>query len=180
MLAMAAVLIMASGCSAQSKTQNENTMKSVIFYFSCSGNTERAAKELGRVVDAPVIRLEPVEPYTAADLDWEADNARCNSEHKDPASRPALRPVDFDFASVDTVFVGFPIWWYMEPRIINTFFDNYDTQLKGKAIYPFCTSGESPVTDADKSLKKGYPNLDIKAGLRFPASKEEILRWIGK
>ena len=83
-----------------------------------------------------------------------------------------------DFAKVDTVIVGFPIWWHEEPAVIRTFFDDYAAQLKGKVIYPFCTSYESPVSDADKSLKEGYPQLYIKPGLRLPASQEAIKKWI--
>lgn len=83
-----------------------------------------------------------------------------------------------NFDEVDTVFIGFPIWWHEEPAIIRTFLDNYKEQLKGKVLYPFCTSYESPMSEADVMLRKGYPDYNWKTGLRLPAKPEEIRKWI--
>ena len=92
--------------------------------------------------------------------------------------RPAIKPIDIDFTKVDTVFVGFPIWWHEEPAVIRTFLDNYGEQLRDKVIFPFCTSYESPMSEADATLKKGYSSLKIRKGLRLPAKAEEIKKWI--
>lgn len=99
-------------------------------------------------------------------------------EHLNQSLRPQLRPVDINFAEVDTVFVSFPIWWHEEPAIIRTFLDDYHDQLKGKVLYPFCTSYESPMSEADATLCKGYPDLNWKNGLRLPAKPDQIKAWI--
>ena len=83
-----------------------------------------------------------------------------------------------DFSQYDTVFIGFPIWWHEEPAVIRTFLDT--TDLKGKELYPFCTSYESPMSEADATLQKGYPTLKWHTGLRLPASADKIKEWISK
>ena len=88
--------------------------------------------------------------------------------------------MDVKFADIDTVFIGFPIWWHEEPAVIRTFLDNYREQLKGKVLYPFCTSYESPMSEADATLKKGYLDLDWKTGLRLPAKPDRIKAWINQ
>lgn len=163
--------------AAQSGT-NETAMKSVIVYFTHSGNTELAAKDIAVVTGAETVRLIPEQPYSSDDVDWVNEQSRCTREHLDRSLRPAIKPVDVDFAEVDTVFVGFPIWWHEEPAVIRTFLDNYREQLKGKVLYPFCTSYESPMSEADATLRKGYPDYDWKTGLRLPASPENIRKWI--
>lgn len=158
-------------------TKTEN-MKSVIVYFTHSGNTELAAKEIANVTGAKMIRLLPEQPYTSEDIDWTVETSRCTVEHKDQSLRPAIKSVDVNFAEVDTVFIGFPIWWHEEPAVIRTFLDNYREQLKDKVLYPFCTSYESPMSEADATLKKGYPDYNWKNGLRFPADPKQIKAWI--
>lgn len=155
-------------------------MKGIIVYYSQSGNTEAAAEELARRFDMKTVRLHVVEPYSPSDLDGEDESSRCYQEYRHPERRPAIKPVDIDFSQYDTLLLGFPIWWYREPNLICTFLDTFRQQLQGKAIYPFCTSYESPVTDADKSLKKTYPDLDIKPGLRFPASPSVVSSWLAR
>ena len=153
-------------------------MKGIIVYYSQTGNTASAAKILARQFDMKTVRLRVVHEYSPSDLDGEDESSRCYREYRNPGIRPEIKPVDVNFADYDTVLLGFPIWWYREPNLICTFLDTYGSELQGKAIYPFCTSFQSPVTDADASLKRNYPNLDIKKGLRFPASEEEISEWI--
>lgn len=161
--------------------QNDsNPMKAVIVYFTHSGNTELAARDLAAVTGAPAIRLMPALPYTSEDVDWTDNQSRCTLEHLDQSLRPALKPVDIDFSEVDTVFIGFPIWWHEEPAIIRTFLDDYSSQLAGKVLYPFCTSYESPMSEADTNLQKGYPALHWKTGLRLPASPERLKAWIAE
>ena len=155
-------------------------MKGIIIYYSQSGNTGSVAKELARKFDMKTERLHVVEPYSASDLDGEDESSRCYREYRHPEMRPAIKPVDVNFADYDTILLGFPIWWYREPNLICTFLDTYGKELKGKAIYPFSTSYQSPETEADISLEKTYPDLDIKKGLRFPATAEEITEWINQ
>lgn len=180
LLAMAAVVIMSCSCTAQTQAKTNDDMKAVIVYFTHSGNTELAAKQVAEATGAPMIRLLPEQPYSSEDVDWVNEQSRCTQEHLNQTLRPAIKPVNIDFAKVDTVFVGFPIWWHEEPAVIRTFLDKYGEQLKGKVIYPFCTSYESPMSEADATLKKGYPSLNIKTGLRLPAKPEEIKKWIAQ
>lgn len=166
--------------SAAGQPENGNTMKSVIFYFTHSGNTELAAEDLAAVTGAKMIRLMPEQPYSSEDVDWVNEQSRCTREHLDQSLRPAIKPVDFNLAEVDTVFIGFPIWWHEEPAVIRTFLDNHRQQLKGKVLYPFCTSYESPMSEADAALRKGYPDLNWKTGLRLPASPAQIRTWLSR
>lgn len=176
-LTMAAVIAMSCSGTVQAQTSNNN-MESVIVYFTHSGNTELAAKQIAEVTGAKIIRLLPEQPYSSKDVDWTNERSRCTQEHLNRSLRPAIEPVEIDFAKVDTVFVGFPIWWHEEPAVIRTFLDKYGEQLKGKVILPFCTSYESPMSEADATLKKGYSALKIRKGLRLPAKSEEIKKWI--
>ena len=155
-------------------------MKGIIIYYSATGNTESVAKELAGKFDMKAVRLHVVDPYSASDLDGEDESSRCYREYRHPEMRPEIKPVDVDFADYDTILLGFPIWWYREPNLILTFLDTYGKELQGKPIYPFCTSYQSSITDADASLKQLYPGLDIKKGLRFPASTDEITKWINQ
>ncbi|MBJ2194712.1 MAG: NAD(P)H-dependent oxidoreductase [Muribaculaceae bacterium] len=182
-MAVVSVLAMSlSACASKPastpQTPTNEEMKSVIVYFTHSGNTELAAKEVAAVTGAKMIRLRPEQPYSSEDVDWVNEQSRCTQEHLNQSLRPAIKPVDINFADVDTVFVGFPIWWHEEPAVIRTFLDDYRAELKNKVIYPFCTSYESPMSEADATLRKGYPGLNIKTGLRLPAKPEQIKKWI--
>lgn len=164
--------------NAVGQPQNQNDMKSVIIYFTHSGNTELAARNLAEVTGAKIVRLLPEQPYSSEDVDWVNEQSRCTQEHLNQSLRPAIKPVDVNFAEVDTVFIGFPIWWHEEPAVIRTFLDNYRDQLKDKVLYPFCTSYESPMSEADATLRKGYPDYNWKQGLRLPATPRQIKAWI--
>ena len=179
-LVMTVAIAMSYGNTVQAQTKNDNNMKTVVVYFTHSGNTELAAKQVAEVTGARMIRLLPEQPYSSEDVNWTNKQSRCTQEHLNRSLRPAIKPIDIDFAKIDTLFVGFPIWWHEEPAVIRTFLDKYREQLKGKEILPFCTSYESPMSEADATLKKGYPSLKIKKGLRLPAKSEEIKKWISK
>lgn len=166
--------------TAPDESSNSSNMKSVIVYFTHSGNTELAAKEIAAVTGAKMLRLQPEQPYTSEDVDWVNEQSRCTREHLDQSLRPAIKPVDINFAETDTLFIGFPIWWHEEPAVIRTFLDNYKEQLSGKVLYPFCTSYESPMSEADTTLRRGFPTFDWKTGLRLPASSEQIKAWINQ
>ena len=108
---LAAILVgtVLATCSAKTNSENENNMKGIIIYFSHTGNTASAAKQLAKQLDIKAVRLHAAQEYTSADVDWENDQSRCTQEHLHPEIRPAIKPVDVDFADYDTVFVGFPI-----------------------------------------------------------------------
>ena len=131
------------------------SQKILIAYFSASGVTARAAKEMAQAVGAELYEIRPVQPYTSADLNWTDKKSRSSVEMNDPASRPAIAEPVEGMEQYDTVMVGFPIWWYVEPRIVDTFLESYD--FTGKTLIPFATSGGSGVEKAEKSLKAHCP-----------------------
>ncbi len=128
--------------------------KILVAYFSCSGVTARVAHELAAAAGADLYEIKPAQPYTAADLNWTDANSRSSREMKDEGSRPAIAD-GVDLAKYDVVFVGFPIWWGIAPRIIETFLERYD--FAGKTVVPFCTSGGSGVGRTDSVLHKLCP-----------------------
>ena len=136
--------------------------KTLIAYFSASGITAKVAEEMAKATGADLHEIRPAEPYTAADLDWRDKKSRSTLEMTDPASRPALAEKVQDMGQYDTVFVGFPIWWGVEPRIVDTFLEGYD--FSGKTMIPFATSGGSGMPYAQKHLESQYPGLTWKTG----------------
>ena len=126
--------------------------KILVAYFSASGVTRRAAKEIADAVGGNLFEIEPVEHYSDADLDWTDKQSRSTLEMQDETSRPAIRNKVNHMDDYDTVFVGFPIWWGVEPRVVDTFFDSYD--FSGKTMIAFGTSGGSSMTMADESVRK--------------------------
>ena len=123
----------------------------LVAYFSASGVTARAAKEIARAVGADLYEIRPAEPYTDADLNWMDKKSRSTREMNDPACRPAITGAVENMEQYDTVFVGFPIWWAVEPRVVDTFLEGYD--FSGKTAIPFATSGGSGISRAEKSLE---------------------------
>lgn len=123
--------------------------RKLVAYFSASGVTAKVAETLAEAIGADIFEIEPKVPYTKADLDWTNRQSRSSIEMNDPASRPAIAGVRDNMADYDTLFVGFPIWWYVAPTIINTFLESYD--LTGKTIIPFATSGGSGIGKPTRS-----------------------------
>ena len=136
--------------------------KILIAYFSASGVTARAAEEMATATGADLYEIVPAQPYTAADLDWRDKGSRSSLEMTDPASRPAIAGSVADMGQYDTVFVGFPIWWGVEPRVVDTFLERYD--FAGKTMIPFATSGGSGMPYAQRHLRGQYPNLSWREG----------------
>ena len=134
----------------------------LVAYFSASGVTARVAKEIAAATGAELHEIRPAQPYTRADLDWTNKNSRSSVEMNDPACRPALAGDVPDMGRYDTVFLGFPIWWYVEPRIVDTFLDGCD--LTGKTLIPFATSGGSGMAYAQQHLQGLYPALRWEQG----------------
>ena len=151
--------------------------KKLVAYFSASGVTEKMAKALAEVTGADLFEIQPAVPYTTADLDWMNKKSRSSVEMSDPDSRPEIGNKVPDMGQYDTVFVGFPIWWYVAPTIINTFLESYD--FDGKKIATFATSGGSGMGKTDSILKKCAPNADWKEGKRFGSVDKNALKaWV--
>ena len=138
--------------------------KTLVAYFSATGTTQAAAAGLAVQHNAVLWEIEPAEPYTAADLDWRNPQSRSSVEMNDPDERPTIRQCT-NVQPYDTVYVGFPIWWGICPRIINSWLDNNLPQLEGKTMIPFATSGSSGIEEAKAYLKKTYPTLNWQGGL---------------
>lgn len=129
--------------------------KALVAYFSASGTTAKAAKVLAGAVEADLYEIKPAVPYTSADLNWTDQQSRSSVEMKDKRSRPALADGDAPVAGHDVIFLGFPIWWYVEPRIVDTFLEGH--ALAGKRVIPFATSGGSSIDGATRSLQSHCP-----------------------
>ena len=152
--------------------------KALIAYFSCTGTTKKLAEELAAAVYGDLYEIRPVTPYTAADLDWSDPGARSTREMNAAASRPAIAGVP-DISGYDVVFVGFPVWWYVAPTIINTFLESAD--FSGRTVIPFCTSGMSGPGETDNRLRPSCSkNTEWRPAKRFPArtGREELRKWV--
>ena len=136
--------------------------QTLVAYFSASGVTRRRAGEIARAVGADLYEIAPAQPYTAADLDWTDKKSRSTLEMKDPACRPAIAAPAENMERYDTVFVGFPVWWYVEPRIVDTFLESCD--LAGRTVIPFATSGGSGIGGAEERMRDLCPNAVWKTG----------------
>ena len=136
--------------------------KRLVAYFSASGVTAKVAENLADAIGADIFEIQPEVPYTKADLNWMDKKARTTIEMSDPTSRPAIAAKRDNIDEYDTIFVGFPIWWYVAPTIVNTFLESYN--LKGKTIIPFATSGGSAMAPAERHLREQYPALTWEAG----------------
>lgn len=154
--------------------------KALVAYFSASGTTARLAKRLAEGIGADTFEIEPEVPYTAADLDWTNQNSRSSIEMTDRTSRPAIATATPELAAYDVVFVGFPVWWYREPSIIDTFMESAD--FAGKTVVPFATSGSSQIGDSGENMAALAPGATVVAGKRFDAnaSGKELAAWASR
>lgn len=153
--------------------------KILVAYFSASGVTKGVAQRLAKVAGADLFEIRPAVPYTQADLNWTDKKSRSSVEMNDPLSRPEIAEMLPNMADYDTVFVGYPIWWYVAPHIINTFVESYD--LSGKTLVAFATSGGSGIGKTVEELKKLYPDANWKDGkLLNNISDKELVDWASK
>lgn len=153
--------------------------KKLIAYFSASGTTKKAAEHLAKAVGADLFEIKPVVPYSSADLNWMDKKSRSSVEMNDPASRPGIAERLPNMTDYETVYIGFPIWWYVAPRIISTFVESYD--FSGKTMVPFATSGGSGMGRTVDELKKLCPDAVWKAGKMVNgASERELADWANK
>jgi len=176
------VLSMATTTFAQSvKTMDkkESNQKILVAYFSATGTTARAARTVANISGGELYTITPEKPYTDADLNWNDKKSRSSVEMNNPKARPALGGKKLDISNYDVIFIGYPIWWNLAPRIINTFIESQE--WKGKIIITFATSGSSSITNSVAQLKQSYPNFDWKEGKLLNRADENIIRtWIQK
>lgn len=150
----------------------------LVAYFSASGVTEKVAKNLATAAGADLFEIKPEVPYTKADLNWMDKTSRSSVEMNDKSFRPAIADGDANVAAYDTIFIGFPIWWYVAPTIINTFLEKYD--FSGKKIILFATSGGSGFGNTVAELVASAPNATFVEGkvLRGSTSVDDLKKWI--
>ena len=153
-------------------------MNQLVAYFSASGSTEKLARSLASAADAELYEIRPAVPYERQDLNWMDKQARSTVEMQDPECRPAMADTAAPVANADVIFLGFPIWWYREPSIIDSFLDAYD--FTGKTIVPFFTSGGSQLGNGQGRIEKLAKGAQVLPGKRFPAraSESELKGWI--
>ena len=151
----AAVLLLGATACAQNRKENKEMKKTLVAYFSATGTTKAAAERLAKEMNADLYEIAPEVPYTSADLDWRDKQSRSTKEMQDKTSRPAIKGTYTNIDDYDTVWIGFPVWWYTAPTIVNTFIEAHD--LSGKVLNVFATSGGSGVDGSAKDLKKAYP-----------------------
>ncbi|MGI6223982.1 MAG: flavodoxin [Prevotella sp.] len=167
--------------NAQPKTEsNMNEKKVLVAYFSATGNTKAAAEKLHAVTGGDLFEIQAAQPYTEEDLDWTNEKSRTSVEmRKTPDFRPAIAKKVDNIDEYDILYIGFPIWWYTAPTIINTFIESYN--LEGKTIRFFATSGGSTPDKALKLFKEKYPKLHFKdCKLLNGASEDEIRKWVNQ
>ena len=151
--------------------------KKLVAYFSASGVTKKVAEMISEVSEYELYEIKPKQAYTKADLNWRDKNSRSSVEMKDKKFRPEIITKDIEMSDYDEIILGFPIWWYVAPTIINTFLEAYD--FSGKKITLFATSGGSGFGNTVSELKPSAPNADIVEGkLLNNANKQEIENWL--
>ena len=153
--------------------------KTLVSYFSATGATKRLAEKIADTLDADIFEIEPVNKYTNDDLKWPSRNNRSCMEMKDKNFRPLILKKLKSADEYDTIFLGFPVWYYTAPSIINSFIEEHN--LEGKNTYVFVTSGVNSVDKSFKDLKNMYPNISFISGKRFSGRfrEKDLLDWVG-
>ncbi len=151
--------------------------KVLVLYFSATGNTEKIAGYIKNATNGDIVKIIPKDEYTSDDLNYSNDNCRANKEQNDDNARPEIKN-SINVSDYDIIYLGYPIWWGTIPKIILTLLDNYD--LRGKTVIPFCTSGETGISQSEEDLKKYNSDINWVSGKRFNNSTEEseVLNWI--
>ena len=163
--------------SAQQRNSENMNKKTLVVYFSATGTTKAAAEKLAEVVGGDLHEIQPEQPYTDADLDWQDQQSRSSFEMKDKSSRPAIKNKVENMDQYDTVYIGFPIWWYIAPTIVNTFVEQYN--FEGKTVVPFFTSGGSGKGKTLDYLKPSAPKANWKEPINLTGkSKGEIEKLV--
>lgn len=151
--------------------------KKIVCYFSATGTTKKVAKQLSNILECDLFEIEPTNKYTSEDLDWTNENSKTTIEQKDENCRPSIKSKLNNIDEYNTVIIGFPVWWYKEPAIIDTFID--ENNLLNKNVYIFVTSGSSSYAGSLKHLKEKYSNINFISGKTLNTiDKNEIKEWI--
>ena len=176
--AMATVIAScAQGKKTEQKTQEENNMKTLVAYFSATGTTKALAGKIAKVTGGDLYEIKPEVKYTSEDLDWTVKTSRSSVEMADKNSRPAFVKDLKNPDHYSIIYIGFPVWWYTAPTIINTFIEAYG--FEGKTVIFFATSGGSTIDKANAQFKTQYPKINWKAGkVLNRASDQDVKAWI--
>jgi len=171
------ILMVLMSLNVKAEENNMADKKVLVAYFSATGTTAKVAEKLAMVTGASLFEIKPQYPYSAADLDWMNKQSRSSIEMSDRRARPEIAAKVEDMSQYSIIFVGFPIWWYREPSIIDTFMEAYD--FSGKTIVPFATSGGSGMGDPGKNMQELAPNAKVFDGQRFASnvSASELKTW---
>lgn len=172
------LLTFSCSSKAQKQTTDADTQsdkKILVAYFSCTGTTERVADAIAQAVSGKLYRITPAAAYTSADLNWNNKASRSSVEMADETSRPALGGETLNLQDYDVVFLGYPIWWDLCPRPVNTFLEKYD--FSGKTVIPFATSGGSSIAHSVRQLRKLYPNVTWNDGKLLNGGVAVATEW---
>ena len=152
--------------------------KTLVVYFSCTGNTKKVADKIATITNADTYEILAKEEYTSEDLDWHDTNSRTTHEQSDPSFRPEIGSEVISLEGYTTIYLGYPIWWGEEPRILDTFVESYN--FEGITIIPFCTSGGSGIGQSEQNLKENAGSGNWLEGQRFSSSvsEEELKTWV--
>lgn len=160
-----------SACSTnKNKTTYTEHNNIKVIYFSCTNNTEKVANKISNYLNCSIEEILPLQPYTDADLNYNNNSSRANIEQNDINARPEIQNT-IDLTDIDTIFLGYPIWWGKLPKIIYTFLETYD--LNSYTIIPFCTSGGSGIQTSIEEIKQCEPNAEVLQGKRFSSNAKE-------
>jgi flavodoxin len=183
LLTLAAMAMVIASCGQNKKTeqtqnnQEEKQMKTLVAFFSATGTTKALAEKVAAVTGGDLYEIKPEVPYTSADLDWTVKTSRSSVEMADKNSRPAIVKDLENASDYGTIYIGFPVWWYTAPTIINTFLETYD--FSGKNVVFFATSGGSTVDKANAQFKEQYPAIKWTAGkVLNRATDEAVKAWV--
>ena len=177
-LTLLGIISFSFSLGAQKQSVNSDVQsgkKILVAYFSCTGTTEKVANAIVEVTGGKPYKITPADSYTSADLNWKDKNSRSSREMSDEQSRPVLSGDVLNVKDYDIVFLGYPIWWNLCPRPINTFIEKYD--FSGKTIIPFATSGSSSITNSIKYLKKLYPQIKWGEGKLLNNGTRQAKDW---
>ncbi len=174
LLLLAAVLSLSS-CAQQKSSSMTHDKKILVAYFSATGTTERVAKAIAETTGGTLYEITPDPRYSAADLNWNDKRSRSTLEMNDPDSRPALGGEKIDASAYDVIFIGYPIWWDLAPRQVNTWIESQ--KLDGKRVVPFATSGGSSIAGSVRDLKRLYPYISWHEGRLLNGSPASAASW---
>ena len=177
---LAVLTVFAASAFSQNNVKETMEKKKVlVVYFSATGTTEQVAKQIAKIADADIFEITPAKPYSSADLDWTNKQSRSSVEMNNPKARPEIKAVSVDVSKYDYIFLGYPIWWDLAPRTVNSFIET--ANLAGKTVIPFATSGSSTIANSVAVLKQSYPKIKWQTGkLLNHVSEKEMENWVSE